>query len=350
MLDPLTAALAMFGPALKDEAVAKLVDALLTSDDEVRERLERIESKIDILLSQPAGTARDLLSDAMKPHRSPGDARALIEQARLEFTKAVNSSTDHLSKSVATLWVAMCWWCLTQPEDARDWAARAAKEVHLSLYELAVEFNSSTTKVWSGRDSRSLKQLIEEANQWQSAIRAVRKILGTPEWKMPVVTVNYSRARKNKSFIFAHIDACLYPAMTLEIGGVRATFLEFAILKSGSVDARLSVALARNHGHALRRSGNKPLRLLNQNPVHGHERPDKLPALRQKGWRSWIVLSRTRPTEVEGWRRFAGMMVVGGDCVWNALEIESGGLPKDFPTLDPRPKIAVTLFCRSLTA
>lgn len=346
MLDPLTAALATFGPALKDEAVAKLVDALLDSDDEVRERLERIESKIDILLSQPAGTARDLLSDAMKPHRSPGDARALIEQARLEFTKAVNSPTDHLSRSVAALWVAICWFCLTHPEDARDWAARAANEAHGSLYELAVEFNSSCNKVWPGRDRRRLQQLIEEANQWELAVRSIRKVLGTPEWNIPVVSVKYGWRKGQNKYIFAQIDACLYPAMTLEIGGIKVTFLQFAILNSGSIDAEIGVTLARNQGHAL---SSRPSRILNQKPVHRHERPDKLPVLTH-GWRHWIVLSGKRKTEVDGWRRFAGTMVVGGDYVRDALEIEPGGVPKNFPPLDPRPKIAVTLLCRSPNA
>jgi len=189
MLVSLTTAMQAVGGRVTDQAIATLARALLDSDHELRERLDRVESKLDILISQPANVGRELLAEAMKPHRSPGSARELIEQARIRFLEA-HATTDSLSKSVAALWVAVCWQCLGQETDAIDWAWRASQEAIDGLYLYALRWKEC--KSTRSARARQLTELLEETSDWAESVRNFRAALaGIPAESFPRVKLIY---------------------------------------------------------------------------------------------------------------------------------------------------------------
>jgi hypothetical protein len=235
VLVSLTTAMQAVGGRVTDQAIARLARALLDSDHELRERLDRVESKLDILINQPANVGRELLADAMKPHRSPGSARELIEQARIRFLEA-HATTDSLSKSVAALYVAVCWQCLGQRTDASDWTSRASQEAIDGLYLYALRWRECNLTKRSRK--RQLTELLEETSDWAESVRNFRAALaGIPAESFPRIRLIYygiySGYGATDSTGSPEVDVHLAPGGAVDIAGIQLSY-QLTLLHNGA--------------------------------------------------------------------------------------------------------------------
>jgi hypothetical protein len=328
MLDQLMGVLAPLGGDVHSAAVPRVMQALLAEDGEIRERLERIDAKLDVLINKDAVVGRRLLNDALQPSLPMSDVQVCVEQARLYFVRAAASAPrDGMSRCIAGVYEAVCWSCLGKRELALRSAQLALVDGQDGLYETALAFNQpykSPIAIGMGlrkwlpgwdvspkrRVQQLLEPLVEMAYDWHSATRELCHSLGDPRRHIPICNVAHPAPNGPDPHV-ARLEVVLTSGETVDVRGI-VICLEEAIMQTidGTefVDVRFVIDVAKYAKREQAPYNTRPWRIANQLPNFEGKLwvppPERRPWLQAGIWMDWLPLGERYQTRVTGWRRF----------------------------------------------
>lgn len=158
MLEQLGSLLARVGGELPVVGLDQAVSALLESDRELMRELDRVAANVDAIRTSHARQALKYLDQALEADRPTASKRDRVTKALDALERAeANSPREALSRSIALVYQAVCWYSLGSIGDVRRRLQESVCQAYEALYELAISFNRPTMQLDGGaRFSRIL--------------------------------------------------------------------------------------------------------------------------------------------------------------------------------------------------
>ena len=196
LLDPLTLFVTALGSAAGRAAAGEATKALreVAGLQEAQIAMtQKLDAKVDALVSGPFNTGQRQLRDAAVPGRDPDDRRLLLKEARSSFTAALGQDRDPLRRSFAALSLAAVWLGLGSPDDVGRTLAEAHGEALRAtaaemigragvMIDLALEVGRASPRVRHKRARETLgpyaNQIAAARRSWGSLPSAAPRIVG----------------------------------------------------------------------------------------------------------------------------------------------------------------------------